>query len=361
MADLRSEKEIFCSPPPDPEPRRLSVSCPSGQISLSYYDNRNSAARQTLLLIHGFMDSKRTWRYVWGHLSDRFRLVALDLPGAGESEVPNWTFVDRDRGLYAAGLLAEVVDAFVRKLQRPSAPPGKPLPKTLIAVGQSLGGAILLQMLTGTPEGADRWIRRAVLIDALEVSTPAFPLTLYDAELFRAAPSPLVAMGNWTPVGAALARGFLERVFFNPRRIPREFLESNLAYMREAKRVACTQRIYEGLLPRRADGRPDWTHRHQLLRRLLKIRKPVLLLWGAQDTLVPLAHGDLLARRIPGAGYCVLDTCGHAPQLERPEATAKLLARFAASPKSMASLGSGGIRGLRVEQRLRIPRRRNPG
>ena len=352
MAELRSEQDIFGAPPPEPRARRVQVTCPAGTISLSYYDNRNVAARQTLLLIHGFMDSKRCWRYVWGRLAERFRLVAIDLPGAGESDAPDWAFIDRDRGLYAAGLLAEVVDAFVRKLQRPAKRRGKPLPKTLIVVGHSLGGAVVTRALTGTPATANGWIRRAVLIDALELSAPALPVTFFDAELFRATPSALVAIGNWTPVGKALGRRFLERIFFNDNRIPREFLEGNLAVLRDERRVACLQRIYAGILPWRDDGEPDWTNRHQLFRRLCKIRKPVLLIWGAQDSLVPLAHGDLLARRIPGSGYCVLDACGHAPQIERPKATAKLLARFAASPSSMARMGTGGIPGLWVEQRL---------
>ena len=214
-----------------------------------------------------------------------------------------------------------------------------------------MGGSILIRMLTGVPETALRWIRRAALIDALELSTPALPLTYGDAEVFRSTPSPLVAMGNWTPLGAAIARGFIERIFFDPQRIPREFVESGVVDMRDPARVACIQQIYEGLLPEATDGRPDWTNRHQLLRKLAKISTPVLLLWGAQDTLVPLAHGDLLARRIPGAGYFVLDACGHEPQMERPDATARLLARFASSPASLARLGTGRIPGLWVEQR----------
>lgn len=55
---------------------------------------------------------------------------------------------------------------------------------------------------------------------------------------------------------------------------------------------------------------------------------PALVLWGADDTLVPVAVGRALADTLPHAHFHVLNQCGHLPTLEQPAEAAFLFQRF---------------------------------
>jgi len=65
-----------------------------------------------------------------------------------------------------------------------------------------------------------------------------------------------------------------------------------------------------------------------LERRLRRIAAPTLIVWGANDGLVPPLYAKLFAERIPGARLEILDRVGHLIGLERPEPYAELLIRF---------------------------------
>jgi len=65
-----------------------------------------------------------------------------------------------------------------------------------------------------------------------------------------------------------------------------------------------------------------------LERRLPRIAAPTLIVWGADDRLVPPLYAKLFAERIPGARLEMLDRVGHLIGLERPEPYAELLIRF---------------------------------
>lgn len=49
---------------------------------------------------------------------------------------------------------------------------------------------------------------------------------------------------------------------------------------------------------------------------------------GKQDRLIPLAHGERYASRIPGARLEVIDKCGHLPMIEQPDKVQELVTSF---------------------------------
>jgi pimeloyl-ACP methyl ester carboxylesterase len=59
-----------------------------------------------------------------------------------------------------------------------------------------------------------------------------------------------------------------------------------------------------------------------------KMDKPVLLVWGRNDTTVPLVHSDDLRAAMPGAEFRVIENCGHIPQYEKPEEFNPILLEF---------------------------------
>jgi pimeloyl-ACP methyl ester carboxylesterase len=55
---------------------------------------------------------------------------------------------------------------------------------------------------------------------------------------------------------------------------------------------------------------------------------PTLLVWGEDDRLVPRAYADEFARRLPQSRLEIVKGAGHAPHLEQPESTARVVGAF---------------------------------
>jgi pimeloyl-ACP methyl ester carboxylesterase len=241
-----------------------------------------------VVLLHGFSSSIYTWAEVVPRLAERYDVVAVDLPGFGGSEIP--------RRLDAATtqrLLPEVMDGL--GLQRAS------------LAGNSLGGAIAAVTAARRPER----VEKLVLIDAA-----GYNLRREDR------PPLLRAMGR-LPV--ALVRAFpprplqrlgLKQVFYDDSKVTEERVEEYLAPM---ARPGALEAAHEILTSGDDFGLPG------LLR---QVRAPTLVIWGRDDTWIPLAHADLFLRDIPGARKVVLEQCGHVAQEERPQEVARLIDEF---------------------------------
>jgi pimeloyl-ACP methyl ester carboxylesterase len=65
-----------------------------------------------------------------------------------------------------------------------------------------------------------------------------------------------------------------------------------------------------------------------LKKRIHRITAPTLLVWGAEDRLVPFAYAEAFAARLPRPRIEVVGEAGHAPHLEQPEAVARLVHAF---------------------------------
>jgi 4,5:9,10-diseco-3-hydroxy-5,9,17-trioxoandrosta-1(10),2-diene-4-oate hydrolase len=55
---------------------------------------------------------------------------------------------------------------------------------------------------------------------------------------------------------------------------------------------------------------------------------PVLVVWGKQDALIPVAYGEELTAELPHAELVVLDGCGHVPIADCPEAFDRVVVPF---------------------------------
>ena len=77
-------------------------------------------------------------------------------------------------------------------------------------------------------------------------------------------------------------------------------------------------------------GWKPYMHNPKLVHRLRRVKAPTLVVWGKQDGLVPLAHGEAYHRAIAGSQLKVIEQCGHSPQFERPAEFVALLEGFLA-------------------------------
>ena len=71
-----------------------------------------------------------------------------------------------------------------------------------------------------------------------------------------------------------------------------------------------------------------YLHDPKLAGRLHRITAPVLVIWGAQDRLLPVEYARQWAAALPAARLEIIDGAGHLPQAEQPEMFATLIRTF---------------------------------
>lgn len=261
-----------------------------GDHLVAYLDR--GGAGEPLLLLHGFGTDKDNWTFFGKYVPDTYRVIAPDLPGFGES-----TQVPEDA--YDVRAQADRVVAFADALG---------LAKLHLA-GNSMGGNIAARIAIDHPER----LRSLALIDAAGVVSPQ------PSELSRelaAGRNPLMAGGD---------DGFdvlVQWSFVRPPPIPRVVH----GYFTERARAhqAFNEKVWQDLAakPDRVEGE------------LCAIRTPTLIVWGDHDRIIDPSAAGVYAKGIAGAQLYVLEQCGHAPMIERPEETAEhYLAFLAALPR----------------------------
>ena len=65
-----------------------------------------------------------------------------------------------------------------------------------------------------------------------------------------------------------------------------------------------------------------------LKKRIHRVTAPTLLVWGKDDRILPPVYSDEFTQRIPGARLQTVADAGHAPQVEQPQAVARMIGEF---------------------------------
>ncbi|MDX2053738.1 MAG: alpha/beta hydrolase [Polyangiaceae bacterium] len=247
-----------------------------------------------ILFIHGLLQDSRTWDGVMTHLGPERRVVAVDLPGFGESEKP-----PLGRFEYTVDAFTEVVCDLYGGLDLGRA----------AVVGHGLGGAIALRLAAKHPE----------LVSSLTLLAP---------HCYPASPDIYRTLGRLPFVGGLLFKQLLGRASF--RTLYQDLLLGPHAKADTARADA----YYDAFNSPAARGSTLATLRRTVDTRptvadLARIVAPTLIVWGRADRVYPCELGQRLARQLHGAGLRLLDA-GHCPQEEQPEALASMLREFTA-------------------------------
>lgn len=252
---------------------------------------------QPIVLIHGTSASLHTWDGWAEALKTQRRVIRMDLPGFGlTGPAP-----DND---YRIERYADFIVALMDQLNIRQA----------VLAGNSLGGGIAWRTAVQHPER----VSRLVLVDAI-----GYPL-----------------QSTSVPLGFRLAQiGWLKPVM--SQLLPRRMIEASVrnVYADPSKVTPeLVDRYYE--LTLRAGNRDGLTRRIQLRETdalsagLVKtIRQPTLILWGAQDKLIPKPSGQRFHQDIAGSQYVVFEGLGHVPQEEDPQRSVAEVLKFLASKR----------------------------
>jgi pimeloyl-ACP methyl ester carboxylesterase len=236
---------------------------------MEFIHYRDHGAGRPLVFIHGFCDNQQLWSEFIKPFTTEFRVITLDLPGFGKSLLPPVPFTLEDVGDALSSWLTEL------GLEQP------------ILVGHSLGGYVSLSML----ERHARQLSGIVLFHSTSYA---------DSEERKKVRDKVMAF-----VGDNGVAPFMETF------VPGLFADkSDPSIPGTRERTLGTSR--EALIAYAAAmrDRPDRT------RLLATSEKPVLILGGMKDSLIPIDDLRKIAQQAPKSELFELPNAAHMGMFE---------------------------------------------
>ncbi|MGV3487680.1 MAG: alpha/beta fold hydrolase [Tuberibacillus sp.] len=257
-----------------------------------YYEHHGQPLNSkfpVIIMIHGYLSSCFSFRYLIPLLKDHYTIYTLDLPGFGRSEKSK-TFI------YSLNNYGKLIVAFMDalKLEKP------------VLIGHSMGGQIALQAARIAPTKISKVVGLAAAGYMGRVKRP-------------------IVLASYLPFFHYILRfyfnkkdviaNFLE-VTYNKNIINEEMMEG---YLTPLKEKAFYRSFVHFIRHREGDMPSELVH---------EIKQPVLLLWGREDQIVPVSIGERFKNDLPNARLKVYNETGHLLPEERPDEVAQDIERF---------------------------------
>ena len=262
------------------------------------YREAGDPALPVLLLVHGITSSSATWEPVIPALAEHVHVIAPDLLGHGESDKP--------RADYSLGALASGLRDLLAFLGHDRA----------TVVGHSLGGGVAMQFAYQYYEQCER----VVLVSSgglgRELSLALRAATLPGAELVL----PVIASRHVRDAGDLAAR-LLGRL---PLRLRPSVAEAVRGYASLAD--SPTRKAFLHTL--RSVVGPGGQRISAADRLYLAEGQSSLIVWGALDAIIPVAHAHAAHSGLPGSRLEVFEQSRHFPHQDEPMRFARVLLDF---------------------------------
>ncbi|MCL2768738.1 MAG: alpha/beta fold hydrolase [Solirubrobacterales bacterium] len=247
-----------------------------------------------LVFVHGLGGSWPNWLEQLPVFAHDHRVVALDLPGFGHSPKPRWKIT--------ISAYARLLEGLLEELAIPSA----------ALVGNSMGGFISAELALASPAR----VERLALVSPAGISTegydPHLPTLRRLERILAASTGWLAAHSETVERRPRLRTATLSIVARHPAQLPAPLAAEQL----------------------RGAGKPGFLDAlgavvtYPLRERLRQIACPTLIVWGANDPLIPMRDAEVFEQLIPGARKVVLPDTGHVAMFERPALFNELLREF---------------------------------
>lgn len=242
-----------------------------------------------VVLIHGITASVEDWQPSFDALASRHRVFAMDLPGHGLTDKPlDFSYTIADLAGFVGGFMAAL------DIERAH------------VVGHSLGGAIATQLALGSPGAVDR----LVLVASAGLGRGLHPM-------FRLASVPVLGERLTRPSRQGVDR-ICDVAVHDPSVLTPEMRDLRF----RMNSLPGAQECFLNVL--RANGVSLLGQSAKVYKttvpKLASFANPVLVVWGRQDQLVPVAHAEVAASGFPNVHVRLFDDCGHLPMVEHADA-----------------------------------------
>ncbi len=254
------------------------------------------------VLIHGWSSSSFTWQTILPMLNQRYHCIAVDLPGFGKSPAPAQT--------PTIEWYAELIDALIDHFSPH---------RSALVLGHSMGGQITATLALNHPGKVEQII----------LLNPSLSGRLSSRVRLLLAPH-VYAERN----------PFIEWLLFNLAKTPLDYTDRLLKPSNFAERAMLSEDHYTHIrrdARRRGQGLTR-AYAYRAIRegdlrgKLGKIDIPALVIWGAEDNVVPLRDAGLVAQESSRADLRIIPNAGHWPQFEQTEATLLHIRNFLGLP-----------------------------
>lgn len=256
-------------------------------LQISYLDGGSG---EVILLIHGFGANKDSWNRFACHLTDKFRVVAVDLPGHGDS-------TSNLEHKYDVQSQARRLGMFVDKLGL----------ERFHIFGSSMGGLIAIHYTQLYPD-------RVMTLGLMNSAGVLSPNPSEYMRLLKKGENPLLVNSRDD------FENMLKFVMVRPPYMP--WFIKNAVYKEYMERRAINQKIFNDIS----------TAKMLNIAFLSEIKLPVFILWGRQDRVLDVSIVHEFEERISDTYVVILDNTGHAPMVEAPETSAGHYLGFLESP-----------------------------
>lgn len=260
-----------------------------GKSPVRFHYVTAGGAGTPVLLLHGFGGNLEHWKALLPSLGRRFRVYAIDLPGFGRSGAlsPGYRLED----------MVQAVNAFIKTFELAS----------LTVIGHSFGGLVAVEVARLNHSRVDH----LVLVDSAGVEPPAH----LDRPLMR-------ALWRFPALGRVAVRLMTTRPLFS--RLVRGMVADE-GRLNEKQLAALREGVRQMRLP--PTGRAAW-FADRFLDRVAQVPCLTLVLWGAEDRVIPVEHGVAIFKQLQHGQMRVIDQCGHVMPMECPEEMLGALFQF---------------------------------
>ena len=240
---------------------------------------RRGGQGEPLLILHGG-GGNRGWLQYLRLLAQRFQVYVPDHPGFGKSDQPEWITSVPDLACFYLWALEDLGLSRVR------------------VMGFSMGGWLAAEMAVLCPQ----LFERLVLVGAAGVKPTQGEIT----DIFLLSPAELTA-----------------KMFHDPKQAP----EYEQLYGAQPTPEEQDLRTRNNEMAARITWKP-YMHDPRLPSLLRRLRMPTLIVWGREDSIIPVNCAEIYHQNIRGSQLVIMEQCGHVPPIEKPQQFVDIVSEF---------------------------------
>jgi len=249
-------------------------------MSVHFRDEGVQTDSIPIILIHGTASSLHTFDEWTSNLKTTHRVIRLDLPAFGLTG----PFPDRN---YSITHYTSFLKDFLKALQI----------KQCVVAGNSLGGEIAWNFSLEQPN----MVEKLILIDAsgYPKNSKSVPIA------FKLGQTPVINKSLTYITPRFMVRSSIENVYYDTSKVTDTLVNRYFKLtLRKGNRQAFVDRLNSIATSN--------------YKNIKNITQPTLILWGANDLLIPVENAYQFHKDIPNSRLAVLDNSGHTPMEESP-------------------------------------------